>query len=104
METQEGSRPASTGFSWRGLGEIVGTVGVVLGLVFVGTEIRQNTLASRAQARQALAAQNWDFLLRIAEDGRGHDRRHVHPSDRHARGSGAPGAWSCSMTPRSRRS
>lgn len=54
--------------SWRGIGEGIGVIGVVLSLVFVGTEIRQNTLASRAQARQELAAQNWDFLLRLAED------------------------------------
>lgn len=54
--------------SWRGIGELVGAFSVVLGLVFVGTEVRQNTLASRAQARQELAGQNWDFLLRIAED------------------------------------
>lgn len=53
---------------WRGLGEIVGVLGVLLGLAFVGTEIRQNTLVSRAQAQQELTAQNWDFLLRLAED------------------------------------
>lgn len=58
----------STRFSWRGVSEAVGVVGVVVGLLFVGTEIRQNTLASRAQARQELAGQNWDYLLRLAED------------------------------------
>lgn len=54
--------------SWRGIVEGIGVIGVVLSLVFVGTEIRQNTLASRAQARQELAAQNWDLLLRLTEN------------------------------------
>ena len=58
----------SARFSWRGFSEVVGVIGVVVGLAFVGTEIRQNTLASRAQARQELAGQNWDYLLRLAED------------------------------------
>jgi len=54
--------------SWRGFSEIVGVIGVMVGLVFVGTEIRQNTLASRAQAHLELAGQNWDYLLRLGED------------------------------------
>ena len=48
--------------------ELVTAVSVVLGFVFVGIEIDQNTSAAQAQSRQELAAQNIDFLMRIVED------------------------------------
>ncbi len=36
--------------------EVVGVIGIVLSLIYVGYEMRQNTIATRAQGHQALAA------------------------------------------------
>jgi len=52
----------------RTLGEVITGASVVVGLVFVGVEISQNTATAEAQSRQELAAQNIDFLMRIAEN------------------------------------
>ena len=52
----------------RSLAEIVASLGVVASLVFVGLEIRQNTIASRASAYQALGLTFVDGLLNIALD------------------------------------
>lgn len=48
--------------------EIVTGVGVVVSLLFVGFEIRQNTAVARGQARQELAALNQEWLLTMAQD------------------------------------
>ena len=48
--------------------EIVATVGVVISLLFVGYEIRQNTAMARGQARQELAALNQEWLLTLGQD------------------------------------
>jgi hypothetical protein len=41
---------------------------VALSLIFVGLEIRQNTVAQRAQTRQGLADASRDFTLGRATD------------------------------------
>jgi hypothetical protein len=46
--------------------EILAGVGVVASLIFVGLELRQNTVTVRAQTRQGLAAQNTELLALIA--------------------------------------
>ena len=48
--------------------EIVATIGVILSLLFVGYEIRQNTSLARRQARQELAAPNQEWLLTLGQD------------------------------------
>ena len=40
---------------WETLTQVVSASAVVVSLVFVGLEVRQNTVAQRAQTRQALA-------------------------------------------------
>ena len=51
-------RPA-TGAAMR---ELMSTVTVVLGLIFVGLEMRQNTLAIRGQTRNAMAENAMEYL------------------------------------------
>jgi hypothetical protein len=46
--------------------EVVAAVGVILSLLFVGLEIRQNTAAVRAQTRQGLTTMSGDFLMQMA--------------------------------------
>ena len=49
-------------FSARAIGEVVAVLGVVLSLVFVGLQLRQNALVSRASAYQELGiamAEGW---------------------------------------------
>ncbi len=48
--------------------EIIATIGVVLSLLFVGYEIRQNTAMARGQARQELASLNQEWLLTLGQD------------------------------------
>lgn len=48
--------------------EFIATVGVILSLLFVGFEIRQNTAIARGQARQDLAQLNQEWLVLIAQD------------------------------------
>lgn len=48
--------------------EIVAAVGVIVSLMFVGFEIRQNTAVARGQARQELAALNQEWLLTMGQD------------------------------------
>lgn len=48
--------------------EIVATIGVILSLLFVGYEIRQNTAVARGQARHDLAALNQEWLLALGQD------------------------------------
>lgn len=47
--------------------ELLAALGVVLSLIFVGYEIRQNTAVARGQARQELAALNQDFFYEFVE-------------------------------------
>lgn len=53
--------------SWQ-WAELVTTVGVLVSLVFVGLEIRQNTSVARSQARTDLATLNQDWLMGMAGD------------------------------------
>ena len=48
--------------------EIIAAVGVIVSLLFVGFEIRQNTAVARGQARQELAALNQEWLLTMGQD------------------------------------
>ena len=50
------------------LPRLLSAVGVVLSLAFVGTEIRQNTAALRAETRQGLAQASRDFSLALSTD------------------------------------
>jgi hypothetical protein len=62
-DSPQATRPRS-----RVLIEGVGLLGVVLSLVFVGVEIRQNTTAMRAATLQAVTSQVNDLNLAIATD------------------------------------
>jgi len=48
--------------------EITAAVGVILSLLFVGFEIRQNTAIARGQARQDLAQLNQEWLVLLSQD------------------------------------
>ena len=48
--------------------ELVATIGVLVSLVFVGFELRQNTAVARAQARNDLAALGQELLLVLGQD------------------------------------
>lgn len=50
----------------RAIAEGIAAVGVVLSLLFVALQIRQNTVAIRAQTRQQLADASANFLLSMA--------------------------------------
>ena len=47
---------------WASIAEIVASVAVILSLVYLAYEVRQNTLAMQASARQEFAAQDMAFL------------------------------------------
>ncbi len=52
------------GLSVKAIGEVVAVVGVVLSLLFVGVQLRQNAIVSRASAYQELGiamAEGWRF-------------------------------------------
>jgi hypothetical protein len=57
------SRVRSVGKRESGVGQIIGTVGVILSLAFVGYEIRQNTQVARAATVQSLSDQSIEILL-----------------------------------------
>jgi len=48
--------------------EIIAAVGVIISLLFVGFEIRQNTAIARGQARQELAQLNQEWLVLLSQD------------------------------------
>ena len=54
--------------SMRRVSEAVALLSVLLGLLFVGVEIRNNTAAARAESRREAAGQNIDFIMQIALD------------------------------------
>ncbi len=47
---------------------MLSAIAVVLSLLFVGLELRQNTLAQRAQTRQELARGSREVVLTIADN------------------------------------
>ena len=51
---------------FRGVSEIVAALGVIVSLVYVGIELQQNTIASRATTAQAIVDSSRNFLLDIA--------------------------------------
>lgn len=53
---------------WRSVTEMVVAISVVVGLVLVVVEIRDNTSVSRAEARREASAANIEFLMQIAMD------------------------------------
>lgn len=48
--------------------EAIAAVGVILSLLFVGFEIRQNTAIARGQARQDLAQLNQEWLVLLSQN------------------------------------
>lgn len=54
--------------SGEAIRETVGIIGVVASLIFVGTEIRQNTTVARGQTRQDLAELNQEWLILMSTD------------------------------------
>ena len=55
---------------WAALAEIVGGLGIIASLIFVGTEIQQNTAAIRSATIQAIADQDTTINLAYATDER----------------------------------
>ena len=53
---------------WSQLKEPAAAIGVILSLVFVGLEIRQNTRVARGEARNALAELNQEWVMLQAQD------------------------------------
>jgi len=53
--------------------ELVAALGVVLSLLFVGYQIRQNTLVARGQTRQNLATLNQQWLILQSQDAEFHE-------------------------------
>lgn len=53
---------------WAALAEIIGTVGIVLSLVFVGIQVRDNTRATQAASFQAAAELDHQLLLTVGSD------------------------------------
>lgn len=51
-----------------GLRQLLSAGAVVLSLLFVGLEVQRNTVAQRAQTRQALADASREFLLTLVEN------------------------------------
>lgn len=56
------------GRALSGWTELVGVVGVIASLVFVGVEIRQNTQAVRGATYQSLTESSMELLFRVADD------------------------------------
>ena len=55
---------------WIVVSEIAGALGVIATLIFVGTEIQQNTEAIRTSTVQAIADQDTTITLTYATDDR----------------------------------
>jgi hypothetical protein len=60
--------------NWK---ELVAVFGVILSLIFVGIEIRQNTRVARGETRTNLAALNQDWLFLVANSDEGEIYRRV---------------------------
>jgi len=60
---------ASTKLSdWAAIAEVVGAVAIVVSLVYVATELRHNTEATKAATFQQMVALSSDNLMAIAQD------------------------------------
>ena len=53
----------------RGVLELIGSGAVLLGLIFVGLELRQNTAAVEAASLQSQTDASTEFLTLVASDG-----------------------------------
>ena len=53
--------------------ELVAALGVIVSLLFVGYQIRQNTQVARGQARQNLAYLNQEWLILQSQDAEFHE-------------------------------
>ena len=53
---------------WASVAEIFGTVGIVLSLVFVGVQVRDNTRATQAASYQSAAEFDHQLLLTVGSD------------------------------------
>jgi hypothetical protein len=54
--------------SWSQIAEIAGAIAVVLSLVYVGYEIRQNTVSTEAEAFREISSSLSDFSFSIGAD------------------------------------
>ena len=50
------------------LGDAIGGVGVVISLLYLAVQIRQNTRAVRSASNHQAAEQTWNYCLAIAQD------------------------------------
>jgi len=53
---------------WAAIAEIIGTVGIVLSLVFVGIQVRDNTRVTQAASYQAASEFDHQLLLTVGSD------------------------------------
>ncbi len=49
-------------------GEFVGAIAIVVTLIYLAVQIRQNTASSQAASRDSMARLTYDFTMRIASD------------------------------------
>ncbi len=54
--------------NWKDFVEIIGVFAIVVSLVFVGLEVRQNTNAVKSTVVQAIAQQSYDSIVFIIEN------------------------------------
>ncbi len=50
------------------VGELLGAIGVILTLLYLATQIRQNTMSNRQAALQTISVQNAEWLSLIIQD------------------------------------
>lgn len=62
------SETPSKGSPWRSVRELAAATGVVLGLVFVGIEIRANTAAIQGETLQGISDQSMNLQMQFATD------------------------------------
>ena len=51
---------------WGALGELIGGIAIIVSLLYVGTQIKQNTKAARAAASQAFISMHAEITLHIS--------------------------------------
>ena len=54
---------ATPSWLWRETAEIIGALGVIASMIFVGLEIRQNTNTVRGSTMQAVSQQSFDLTM-----------------------------------------
>lgn len=50
------------------IGDLLGGIGVVASLIYLGVQIRQNTKALRSSSYHQAAEQTWNYCLAVAQD------------------------------------